>query len=109
VTVTTTIARPQARRIATYIAEMFPPQTMVAFAAFHFLAVWLALHALAGIAPVRPTWAMARGIATVALFLFLMRLYDELRTWTPTSGSVAPAIRCIAIARWSPALSASRT
>jgi hypothetical protein len=79
VTVTTTIARPQARRIATYIAEMFPPQTMVAFAAFHFLAVWLALHALAGIAPVRPTWAMARGIATVALFLFLMRLYDELK------------------------------
>jgi 4-hydroxybenzoate polyprenyltransferase len=75
----TNIPRPQARRIATYIAEMFPPQTMVAFAAFHFLAVWFALHALSGITPARLTWPAARGIATVALFLLLMRLYDELK------------------------------
>ena len=75
----TNIPRPQARRIATYIAEMFPPQTMVAFAAFHFLAVWFALHALGGISPARITWTAVRGIATVALFLLLMRLYDELK------------------------------
>jgi len=75
----TTIPRPRAFRIATYIAEMFPPQTMVAFAAFHFLAVWFALQALNGIAPARLTWSAIRGIATVALFLLLMRLYDELK------------------------------
>jgi 4-hydroxybenzoate polyprenyltransferase len=58
---------------------MFPPQVMVTFCACHFLAVWFTLQALGGITPVRFTWASARGIATVTLFMLLMRLYDELK------------------------------
>ncbi len=69
----------RARRIAIYLAEMFPPQVMVTFCASHFLAIWLALQVLGGIAPARVTWASVRGIATVTLFLLLMRLYDELK------------------------------
>jgi hypothetical protein len=72
-------ARTRRGRLATYLAEMFPPQVMGTFAAFHFLAVWFALQALQSAAPVRLTWASIRGIATVALFLLLMRLYDELK------------------------------
>lgn len=71
--------RSQAGRISAYLAEMFPPQVMVTFAACHFLAIWFALQALGGIMPVRLTWASARGIATVALILLLMRLYDEMK------------------------------
>jgi hypothetical protein len=56
------------------MAEMFPPQVMVTFAACHFLAIWFALEALDGIAPVRLTWASARGIATVALILIRGRI-----------------------------------
>lgn len=74
-----TAARSRASRIATYLSQMFPPQVMVTFAACHFLAVWFALQALGGLAPVRLTWPALRGIATVALFLLLMRLYDELK------------------------------
>ena len=71
--------RSQGRRIATYLAEMFPPQVMVSFCACHFLAVWFALQALGGLAPLRLTWSSARGIATVVLFMLLMRLYDEMK------------------------------
>jgi len=71
--------RSGASRIATYLSHMFPPQVMGTFAACHFLAVWFALQVLGGLAPVRLTWASVRGIATVALFLLLMRLYDELK------------------------------
>jgi hypothetical protein len=71
--------RSRASRIATYLSTMFPPQVMGTFAACHFLAVWFALQALAGFAPVRLTWESLRGMATVALFLLLMRLYDELK------------------------------
>lgn len=71
--------RRRGRRITTYLAEMFPPQVMVTFCASHFLAVWFALQVLGGIAPVRLTWASVRGIATVTLFMLLMRLYDELK------------------------------
>jgi 4-hydroxybenzoate polyprenyltransferase len=52
---------------------------MGTFAACHFLAVWFTLQVLGGSAPVRLTWTSLRGIATVALFLLLMRLYDELK------------------------------
>jgi 4-hydroxybenzoate polyprenyltransferase len=58
---------------------MFPLQVMVTFAVCHFLAIWFSLQVLSGMAPVRLTWASARGMATVALFLLLMRLYDELK------------------------------
>jgi 4-hydroxybenzoate polyprenyltransferase len=71
--------RSRASRIFTYLSRMFPLQVMGTFAACHFLAVWFALQALDGLAPVRLTWASVRGIATVALFLLLMRLYDELK------------------------------
>jgi 4-hydroxybenzoate polyprenyltransferase len=74
-----TVPRSRASRIATYLSQMFPPQVMVTFAACHFLAVWFTLQALGGLAPVRLTWPALRGIATVALFLLLMRLYDELK------------------------------
>jgi hypothetical protein len=71
--------RSRVARIATYLSHMFPAQVMGTFAACHFLAVWFTLQALAGLAPVRLTWAAVRGSATVALFLLLMRLYDELK------------------------------
>ena len=77
--VTRNVPRSRASRIATYLSRMFPPQVMGTFAACHFLAVWFALQALGGLTPVRLTWASVRGIATVALFLLLMRLYDELK------------------------------
>jgi len=75
----TTAVRSQPGRISAYLGEMFPPQVMVTFAACHFLAIWFALQVLGGIAPVRLTWASVRGIATVALILLLMRLYDEMK------------------------------
>lgn len=73
------LPRSQAGRIATYLAEMFPPQVMVTFSACHFLAVWFSLQTLGGVAPVRFTWAPLRGIVTLTLFMLLMRLYDELK------------------------------
>jgi 4-hydroxybenzoate polyprenyltransferase len=77
--ITRNVPRSRASRIATYLTRMFPPQVMVTFAACHFLAVWFALQALGDLAPVQLTWAALRGIGTVALFLLLMRIYDELK------------------------------
>lgn len=78
-TLTGGASRSRVARIATYLGHMFPPQVMGTFAAVHFLAVWFTLQALDRTDPVRLTWAGLRGIATVALFLLLMRLYDELK------------------------------
>ena len=71
--------RGRATRFVTYIAEMFPPLVMVPFAAAHFFAIWYTLQALGGDVPVRTTGTSIRGIATVTLFMLLMRLYDELK------------------------------
>jgi hypothetical protein len=66
-------------RVRLYVGQMFPLPVMAASATFHFLAVWFALQALAGIAPVQITPAAVRGAASVFLILLLMRLYDELK------------------------------
>jgi 4-hydroxybenzoate polyprenyltransferase len=71
--------RARATRIRLYLAEMFPPQLMGTFAALHFLAIWFSLQALGGLRPLRLTWTSMRGVATVVLFLLLMRTYDELK------------------------------
>jgi 4-hydroxybenzoate polyprenyltransferase len=78
---TTTVAVPrgQVGRLVLYLEQMFPLQQMVPYAAVHFLAIWLALQALADLPSVRFTSAAIRGVATVLLFLLLMRLYDELK------------------------------
>jgi hypothetical protein len=69
----------RAARLSLYLGQMFPLQQMVPYAACHFFAVWFSLQALAGSGTVRVTWTAIRGVATVALFLLLMRLYDELK------------------------------
>jgi hypothetical protein len=69
----------RAARIWLYVRQMFPLPAMLVNAASHFLAIWFTLQALSGPAPVAVTWTSLRGIASVLLFLLLMRLYDELK------------------------------
>jgi len=71
--------RGRAARLALYLGQMFPLPQMVPYAAFHFFAVWFPLQAVAGLPVVRVTWNAVRGVATVLLFLLLMRVYDELK------------------------------
>ena len=52
---------------------------MFVVAACHFFALWFALQALGTLTPVRLTSTSLRGVASVMLFLLLMRLYDELK------------------------------
>jgi hypothetical protein len=66
-------------RIALYTGQMFPFPAMLTMAAGHFFALWFTLQALTGLAPVRVTGTAVRGVATIFLFLMLMRLYDELK------------------------------
>jgi hypothetical protein len=71
--------RGRAARIALYVGQMFPLPVMLPFAACHFFAIWFALQALSGAPTVRIGWTAVRGAVTVALFLLIMRLYDELK------------------------------
>jgi len=71
--------RQRGARIALYVGQMFPLPTMVVTAVCYFFAIWFALQALSGLAPVRATGSSVRGVASVLLFLLLMRLYDELK------------------------------
>jgi 4-hydroxybenzoate polyprenyltransferase len=66
-------------RLALYSAQMFPLPAMLTMAAGHFFALWFGLQALGALSPVRATATAARGVASVFLFLLLMRLYDELK------------------------------
>lgn len=77
----TTVAlhRGRAARLGLYVGQMFPPVQMLPYAACHFFAVWFSLQAMAGLPIVRVTWNALRGVATVLLFLLLMRVYDELK------------------------------
>jgi len=70
---------PRMARIRLYVGQMFPLPAMIVSAASHFFAIWFTLQALGDIAPVRATWTSLRGVASVTLFLLLMRLYDELK------------------------------
>jgi 4-hydroxybenzoate polyprenyltransferase len=74
-----TATRPRIARMALYLGQMFPLPAMLVSGASHFLALWLALQALGDLTPVRVTPVSLRGIASVILFLLLMRLYDELK------------------------------
>lgn len=78
-TSTVVVSRGQVARLVLYLGQMFPLQQMVPYAAFHFLAIWLTLQALANFPSVRVTWTAPLGVTTVLLFLLLMRLYDELK------------------------------
>ena len=66
-------------RMSLYVGQMFPLPAMFVGAASYFFALWFTLQALGGIAPVRATTTSLRGVASVMLFLLLMRLYDELK------------------------------
>jgi len=76
---TTVPARRRAARLALYLGQMFPPQQMLPYALLHFFAIWFTLQVLGGARVVQITWTSVRGVATVLLFLLLMRLYDELK------------------------------
>lgn len=68
-----------AGRLAEYVRTMFPPAIMVPYGIACFLAVHLALQALAGFAPLRLTARAAAGAASVVLTMLLFRIYDELK------------------------------
>lgn len=76
---TVALHRGRAARVGLYLGQMFPPGQMLPYAACHFFAVWFSLQAMAGLPVIRVTWNALRGVATVLLFLLLMRLYDELK------------------------------
>jgi 4-hydroxybenzoate polyprenyltransferase len=66
-------------RLADYLNEMFPPALMVPGLLAHFLAIWLALHALAGRRPAHISWRTVCAALTAMLFALLLRIYDELK------------------------------
>ncbi|MBI4616355.1 MAG: hypothetical protein HY720_22280 [Planctomycetes bacterium] len=65
------------RRIAAFLAAMFPPWLMVPFALANFLALHFALQAMADIAPLAITWRSGLAAASFVLFPLLLRVYDE--------------------------------
>jgi 4-hydroxybenzoate polyprenyltransferase len=79
ITATHAPERTRLGRMSLYIGQMFPLPAMFVGAASYFFALWFALQALGGITPVRATTTSLRGVASVMLFLLLMRLYDELK------------------------------
>jgi 4-hydroxybenzoate polyprenyltransferase len=79
ITATHAPERTRLARMSLYVGQMFPIPAMLVGAASHFFALWFGLQALADLTPVRPTATSIRGVASVLLFLLLMRLYDELK------------------------------
>jgi hypothetical protein len=69
----------RAGRICAYIAEMFPPLVYIPAAVMNFAAVYFAVQAMEGLAPLRFTWRAAAGAMTTVLFYLLLRVYDELK------------------------------
>jgi 4-hydroxybenzoate polyprenyltransferase len=66
-------------RIAAYILEMFPPLVSVPAALMNFGAVYFAVQALEGHAPLQLTWRGVAGALTTTLFFLILRVYDELK------------------------------
>ncbi len=71
-----TIAR--AIRAARYLQVMFPPASLVPMGAATFLSIYLALQALAGLAPLRFGWPAVVGAVTTVLWMLLVRLQDDI-------------------------------
>ncbi|MBI4576965.1 MAG: hypothetical protein HY722_11950 [Planctomycetes bacterium] len=67
------------RRLAVYLDETFPLRLTVPMGVVHFLAVYLAVQALAWEGPVLLGWRSLPGSATVILLALLLRVQDELK------------------------------
>jgi len=76
--VATLPATARALRWAHYLRVMFPPVALVPMGAAQFFSVYLALQALAGLAPLRFGWAALVGAATTVLWMLLVRLQDDI-------------------------------
>lgn len=69
----------RARRIVSYLGEMFPPLVYVPFGLASFFATYLALQRLVGVEALRVPPRAWGGAATFVLFMLLFRVYDELK------------------------------
>lgn len=69
------------QRLWRFVVDRFPPAIYVPAGIASFLSLYLALQALGlgGGATLTVSWRALAGALTVVLFLFLMRVYDELK------------------------------
>ncbi|MDH3497338.1 MAG: hypothetical protein OER21_11285 [Gemmatimonadota bacterium] len=65
-------------RAARYIQAMFPPAVLVPIGLVQFFSVYLALEALAGVAPLRIGGYAVLGAAATVLWTLLIRIDDDL-------------------------------
>jgi hypothetical protein len=69
----------RARRLWTYVREMFPLHVRVSINLLNFAFIYFGLQALAGARPMRISWYTVAGAFTVQLLWFMIRVYDELK------------------------------
>ena len=67
------------RRLAGFVQHMFPPAVMVPAGLGGFAALWFGVAALAVDGPLPLGWRAGLGAASLTLFTFLLRVYDELK------------------------------
>ncbi|MFN7974963.1 MAG: hypothetical protein U0166_21860 [Acidobacteriota bacterium] len=69
----------RAARLRTYLSQAFPVAVLVPSAFVNVAAIHMTLHALAFPGPARIGWRFVPGSLSIALFMLLLRVFDELK------------------------------